>query len=85
MDDFHLHRVEETFGAGVIVTAPLGAHAADLELANMLKDKGVLHFRLFAKYAAAFFRMTNSSAYLATCRFNRTFSRAKRSSIALHS
>ena len=29
MDDFHLHRVEEAFGAGVVVTVPLGAHAAD--------------------------------------------------------
>jgi hypothetical protein len=38
------------------------AHALDFELLGMAFNKGVLHFMLFAKYAAAFFKMANSSA-----------------------
>jgi len=35
----------------------------DAELSPMLFDKDILHFRRFAKYVAAFWRIANSSSY----------------------
>jgi hypothetical protein len=39
----------------------------------MLINKDVLHFRLLAKYVAAFFTIANSSACSANWRFRRAF------------
>ena len=43
-----------------------GAHALDTECLTMLLDEGVLHFRLLAKYTAAFFAISSSSDSLAS-------------------
>ena len=38
------------------------AHGFDAELSPMIFDEDILHFRRFAKYVAAFWRMASSSA-----------------------
>ena len=52
------------------------AHTLNTERLTMTVDKGVLHFRLFAKYTAAFFVMASSSFASASWRFKRAFSSA---------
>ena len=44
--------------------------------ALMFIHKHILHFRLLAKYVAAFFTMASSSARSANCRFRRAISAA---------
>ncbi len=51
-------------------------HRFDAELCPMIFDGDILHFRRFAKYVAAFWRMASSSACSASCRLRRTFSAA---------
>ncbi|MNP43194.1 hypothetical protein D3C76_1369970 [compost metagenome] len=50
------------------------AHGFDAELSPMFFDKDILHFRRFAKYVAAFWRIANSSSRSASCRLRRAFS-----------
>ena len=59
------------------------AHGGDLECAQMILHKCVLHFRLPAKYSVAFFTMANSSACSATWRLRRAFSTRSCSSTTL--
>ncbi|OPL26747.1 hypothetical protein B5S45_04020 [Morganella morganii] len=42
----------------------------------MFFDEDILHFRRFAKYVAAFWRMASSSSRSASCRLRRAFSAA---------
>ena len=44
------------------------AHGFDAELCPMIFDKDILHFRRFAKYVAAFWRMASSSSRSANWR-----------------
>lgn len=58
-------------------------HGFDAELSLMLFDEDILHFRRFAKYVAAFWRMASSSSRSASCRLRRAFSRAEEVSVAV--
>ncbi len=42
------------------------AHGFDIELSLMFFDEDILHFRRFAKYVAAFWRMASSSSRAAS-------------------
>ncbi len=50
------------------------AHGFDGELSLIFFDKNILHFRSFAKYVAAFWRIASSSACSASWRLSRAFS-----------
>ena len=50
------------------------AHGFDSELSPMIFDEDILHFRRFAKYVAAFWRMASSSACSASWRLRRAIS-----------
>jgi hypothetical protein len=49
-------------------------HGFDGELSPMLFNKDILHFRRFAKYVAAFWRMASSSSRSANWRLRRAIS-----------
>jgi hypothetical protein len=52
------------------------AHGFDAELSLMFFNKDILHFKRFAKYVAAFWRIASSSACSASWRLRRAFSAA---------
>lgn len=53
-----------------------GAHRLNAEFSLMLLDKDILHFRRFAKYVAAYWRMASSSSRSANCLLRRAISAA---------
>lgn len=60
-------------------TSPTGnlkytAHGFDNELSLIFFDEDILHFRRFAKYVAAFWRMASSSSRSASWRFRQAIS-----------
>ncbi|BAI28748.1 hypothetical protein ECEPECA14_1078 [Escherichia coli EPECa14] len=50
------------------------AHCLDVEHSLMFFNKDILHFRRFAKYVAAFWRMVSSSSRSASWRLRRATS-----------
>ena len=50
------------------------AHCFDAELSLMFFNKDILHFRRFAKYVAAFWRIASSSSRSASWRLRRAIS-----------
>ena len=67
-----LHPSIETTG----VNAEHSAHHSGLEAILIGCNEGVLHFVFFAKYAAAFFRISRSSVTRSNSRFKRMISAA---------
>src|SRR5690606_10193006 len=60
-------------------------HGRDSKIACILVHKHILHFRLLAKYVAAFFTMASSSACSASWRLRRAISPASCCSTSLRS